>query len=152
MTISSPIDALQNYIGTGFFKINDGLRRGKPNKTAQLLDRLMRTGEEDTVLYRATDMNEIGTGKFPVTGEIVHQKAYLSTSTDSQMDFYRARFSRVWIELRVPARVRRIVVRDVCYDRFDHPEQEVILQRGLRWRIDSSVHKNDRFFVKGTVL
>lgn len=152
MTISSPIDALYNYTGTGFFRINDGLRRGKVHREAQKIDRLMRPGWMTETLYRATTLDEVATGRRPEVGSIIHQPAFLSTSRDPEMRFHRAKFAKVWITLEVPASVRRIVIADVFNDRANHPEQEVLLQRGLCWRIDSAKRIDDRFHVCGTVM
>lgn len=152
MTISSPLDALNNYTGNGFYRINSGLRRGKVHQVARQIDRLMRAGWMTETLYRATSLEEVTDGKRPEIGSVVYQPAFLSTSRDPEMQFYRAKQAKVWIELTVPASVRRIVIADVFKYRAHHPEQEVLLQRGLHWRIDSAKCIDNRFHVCGTVL
>lgn len=141
--------AVESYAGQNYWKINNGLRKGKNPKIAQHLDRALTPLQEDVTVYRGIrDLAEVNGS--PIVGSEITQLGFLSTSLDHQFDFQIARKSQVHLTLDVPAGTLGLYVADMIGWASER-EQELLLERGLTWKItDVKLHKFRKAFEQHT--
>lgn len=148
MVTEAHLNALRSYSARGFIKINNGLREGRDFKSARLIDDMMVPLDRPRTVYRAMSLAELQ-GKAE-SGRVVTNKAFLSTSVDSNMNFAIARRRQVHVTLHVPVGIRGVYIPQ--YVRYSHDkEKELLLQRNLQWTIQDVIERNGRIHLTGQV-
>jgi len=152
--------ALRQYTGYRFAPINDALRASVPPRAdlrqdVALIDEALARQPlpEALVVYRGVSASGFPAGLGSLAVGTVHQDlAYTSASVGGPATDFRN--SEVLLRLRVPAGTPALGV-DAISDKGN--EREVLLDRGLRYRVTSvtvatTEYGSDQYLVEGDVL
>lgn len=138
--------AVESYASTNYWNINNGLRQGHDPKIAQQIDQALTPLPYDVMVYRGIRSLDEVNGE-PKIGSEITQLGFMSTSVDDKFDFAIARNSKIHLSLEVPAGTLALYVEDMVPWVQDGGEQELLLQRGLTWKItDVRLHKFRKAF------
>lgn len=134
-------EAFVDYTGSGYRAINEGLRFGDaPTEQVRLMDAAFARSRlpDAMVLYRAliNDYPKLLRNAGLDPGDILPELAFLSTSTERRVALdWRAKDddgTGIFMIVRVPAGIGAL---DVVPIALIKSEREVLLQRGLNWRV-----------------
>jgi ADP-ribosyltransferase exoenzyme len=132
-------DALEHYRDVGFADLNRDLRAGVPGsdkgrQTTATVDKVMAASPlpQPVTVHRGVE----DAGHFKV-GQVITDPTYSSTSVDFAVAKGFAGKGGAVLRMQVPAGVGAVNLSDVPGARHDEREGELLLQRGLHYRVVS---------------
>ena len=126
-------DAFHGYKGIGSSRINKALREGRVDGRVELMDKAFASSHltSDVVVHRGSSGAEFGPDSLSgdLTGKEWTDLAFVSTSPEPTHTKRR----KVMARITAPAGTPAVALR--APNRINTPESEILLDRGLRYRV-----------------
>jgi len=103
---------------------------------------------QDVVISRGTGLSHVGMNPQDMVGQTFTERAYVSTSLGGPADVFAGK--EAVLHMRVPAGTPGIWVQNVGH--YGAGERELLLGRGLDYRVDRVVFEGGQWHVYGEYL